>query len=120
MRERESKIALGKIIISLKDNNQGSTTLAHYPVFDFKIKYIDIQYYYICNEFVCQKIKVTNISMEEMIANNFTKAFIYIKFHHFIKQINMIQNSTISIATIVKAICISVIKLFFIRIGQFV
>ena len=38
------------IVISLKDENQGSIALTSKPAFQIKINRIDIQQHYICNE----------------------------------------------------------------------
>lgn len=47
---------VSNIVILLKGNNQELIALAYNPVFHFKTKNIDIQYYYICNEVLFQKI----------------------------------------------------------------
>lgn len=80
---------VGNIVIPLKGDNQGSITLAHNQIFYSKTKHIDIQHYYIYNEVISQKIQLSYMPTEEIIANGFTKALTYIKFHYFIEQIDM-------------------------------
>lgn len=86
----KEKTNFKEMIIPLKNNNQGSIVLAHNPTYYSKMKHIDIQYYYICDEIVSQKIELSYIPTEKIIANRLTKALTYIKFYHFIQQINII------------------------------
>lgn len=75
--------------IPLKGDNQGSIALAHNPVFHSRTKLIDIQHHYIRNEVASQRIELSYVSTEEMIADGLTKALTHAKFHRFIEQMNM-------------------------------
>ncbi len=77
------------MIILLKSNNQRLIALAQNLVFYFKIKYIDIQHYYIHNKVVSWRIKSSYILTKKMIVDSLIKTPTYIKFHHIIKQINI-------------------------------
>lgn len=77
------------ITISLKNDNQGSIVWAHNPVFHARTKNIDIQHNYIRDEVAAQKIKLLYVPTSKMIADGFTKALTYVKFHGFITQIKM-------------------------------
>ncbi len=79
----------GEIVIPLKGDNQGSIALAHNPVFHSKTKHIDIQHHYIRDEVAAQRIQMSYIPTDEMIADGLTKALIHIKFYRFIEQMNM-------------------------------
>ncbi len=85
----EEETNIGEMIIPLKGNNQGSIALAHNPVFHFRTKYINIQYHYIRDEVASQKIKLSYVTTEEMIADGLIKALTLVKFHCFIEQMNM-------------------------------
>lgn len=78
-----------QIVIPLKGDNQGSIALAHNPVFHSRTKHIDIQHHYICDEVAAQRIQLSYVSTDEMIANDLTKALTHAKFHRFIEQMNM-------------------------------
>lgn len=73
------------IIILLKDNNQGSIALAYNLVFHLRIKYIDIQNYYIRDEIALKIIKFSYILIDEMITDGLTKALKYVMFHKFVE-----------------------------------
>lgn len=75
----------GEIIIPLKDDNQGLIALTHNLVFHSKTKYINIQYHYICNKVASWRIELSYVPTDEMIANDLTKALIYVKFYRFVK-----------------------------------
>lgn len=77
------------IVISLKDNNQGSIALAHNAVFYSRTKHIDIQHHYICNKVASKRIELSYIPTDQMITNGLTKALSYVKFHSFVKQMRM-------------------------------
>ena len=77
------------IVIPLKGGNQGSIALAHNPVFHSRTKHIDIQHDYIRDEVASQRIELSYVRTEEMIANGLTKALTRVKFHCFIEQMNM-------------------------------
>lgn len=77
------------IVIPLKGDNQGSIALAHNPVFHSRTKHIDIQHHYICDEVAAQRIQLSYIPTNEMIADGLTKALTHVKFHRFIEQMNM-------------------------------
>lgn len=74
-----------EIVIPLKRDNQGSIALAHNPVFYSKTKHINIQHHYIRNEVAAQRIQLSYIPTDEMIANGLTKALTHVKFHCFIE-----------------------------------
>lgn len=78
-----------EIVISLKGDNQGSIALAHNPIFHSRTKHIEIQYHYIRDEVATQRIQLSYIPTDEMIANNLTKALTHVKFQRFLEQINM-------------------------------
>lgn len=86
-RERGSKLRglHSNIIILFRGENGGSIALVHNPVFYSRIKHFNIQHHYIRNEMVCQRIKLSYVLMEQIIADGLTKALIYIKFHYFIE-----------------------------------
>ena len=77
------------IVIPLKGDNQSSIALAYNPVFHSRTKHIDIQHHYICDEVAAQRIQLSYIPTNEMIADGLTKALTHVKFHCFIEQINM-------------------------------
>lgn len=79
----------GEIVIPLKGNNQGSIALAHNPVFHSRTKYIDIQYHYIRDKVASKRIELCYVLTDKMIVDVLTKALTYVKFYHFIKQMNM-------------------------------
>lgn len=62
------------IVIPLKGDNQGSMALAYNPLFYSRTKHINIQHYYIRNEVASQRIKLSYVPTEEMIADGLTKA----------------------------------------------
>lgn len=78
-----------QMIIPLKGDNKGSIALAHNPVFHSRTKYIDIQHYYIRDEIESRRIELSYVPTEEMIADGLTKGLTHVKFHRFIKQMNM-------------------------------
>lgn len=78
-----------EIVISLKGDNQGSIALAHNPVFHSRNKHINIQHHYIHDEVAAQRIELSYIPTNEMIADGLTKALTHVKFHRFIEQMNM-------------------------------
>lgn len=79
----------GEIVIPLKGDNQGSIALAHNPVFHSRTKHIDIQHHYIRDEVASKKIELSYVPTDQMIADGLTKALTHVKFHCFIKQMNM-------------------------------
>ena len=86
----EDKSGVDKsIVIPLKGDNQGSIALAHNPVFHSRTKHIDIQHHYIRDEVAAQRIQLSYIPTDEMIADGLTKALTHVKFQHFIEQMNM-------------------------------
>lgn len=78
-----------QMIIPLKGDNKGSIALAHNPVFHSRTKHIDIQLHYIRDEIESRRIELSYVPTEEMIADGLTKALTHVKFHRFIKQMNM-------------------------------
>ena len=80
---------VGDIVIPLKGDNQGSIALAHNPVFHSRTKHIDIQHHYIRDEVASQRIQLSYVPTEEMIADGLTKALTHVKFHRFIEQMGM-------------------------------
>ena len=80
---------VGDIVIPLKGDNQGSIALAHNPVFHSRTKHIDIQHHYIRDEVASQRIQLSYVPTEEMIADGLTKALTHVKFHRFVEQMNM-------------------------------
>lgn len=80
---------VGDIISSLKGDNPGSIALAHNPVFHSRTKHIDIQHHYIGDEVASQRIQLSYVPTEKMIADGLTKALTQVKFHRFIEQMNM-------------------------------
>lgn len=78
-----------RIIISLKNGKQGSIALAHNPIFDSRTKDIDIQHRYIWDEVAANRIQLSYVPTNEMIANGLTKALTRIKFHGFVEQMRM-------------------------------
>ncbi len=87
--EDESGGASKPIVIPLKGDNQGLIALAHNPVFQSRTKHIDIQHHYSRDEVTAQKIQLSYISTDDMIADGLTKALTHVKFHRFIEQMNM-------------------------------
>lgn len=81
----ERKNELRNIVISFKSDNQGSIVLAHNSDFHTRIKYIDIQHHYIYDKAVAHRIQLLYISINEMMADNLTKAMIYDIFYCFVK-----------------------------------
>lgn len=77
------------IVISLKNDKQGSIALAHNPVFHSKTKHIDIQHRYISDEVATNRIQLSYVPTNEMIANGLIKALTRIKFHGFVEQMRM-------------------------------
>lgn len=57
-KEKKSEIIVSEILILSRSSNQGSIILVYNLVFNSKIKYIDIQYNYICNKVLSQKYQV--------------------------------------------------------------
>lgn len=53
------------------------------------MKYIDIQYHYICDEVTLKRIDLSYVPTGQMIADDLIKALTYVKFHNFIEQIGM-------------------------------
>ncbi len=78
-----------QIVIPLKGNNQGSIALAHNPVFHSRIKHIDIQHYYICDEVASKKMELSYVPTDQMIADGLTKALTHVKFYGFIEQMRI-------------------------------
>ena len=89
------------IVIPLKGDDQDSIALAHNPVFHSRTKHIDIQHHYIRDEVAAQRIQLSYIPTDKMIADGLTKALTHVKFHRFIEQMNM--QSIVSTVTINKA-----------------
>ena len=77
------------ITIPLKGDNQGSTALAHNPVFHSRTNHIDIQHHYIRDEVASKRIEFSYVPTEQMIADGLTKALTHVKFHGFIEQMRM-------------------------------
>ena len=75
--------------IFLKGNNQGSIALTHNSVFHARTKHIDIQHHYIYDKVTLGRIDFQYISMSEIIADGLTKALTQVKFHIFVKQMQM-------------------------------
>lgn len=73
------------IIIFLKNNNLQLMVLIYNLIFYSRTKYIDIQYYYICNKISSQKIHLSYILINEIINDSLTKTLIYITFYYFIE-----------------------------------
>lgn len=53
------------ITIPLKDDNQGSISLAHNPVLHTRTKHIDIQHHYIRNEVAAQRIELLYVPISD-------------------------------------------------------
>ena len=86
----EDELGVSKSIsILLKSDNQGLIALIHNPVFYSRTKHIDIQHHYIQGKMAAQKIKLSYIPTNKMIADSLIKALTHIKFHHLIEQMNM-------------------------------
>ena len=87
---RRRKYELGaNISIPLKSDNLGSIALEYNPGFHSRIKYTDIQYHYIRDKVATQKILLSYIPTDRMIANGLIKALTHIKFHYFMEQMIM-------------------------------
>ncbi len=80
---------VGEIVIPLKGDNQRSITLAHNPVVHSRTKHINIQHHYIRDEVASQRIQLFYIPTDEIIADGLTKPLTHVKFHRFIKQMNI-------------------------------
>lgn len=79
-----------EIVILLRGDNQKYIVLVHNPVFHSITKYIDIQYYYIRDQVAYKRIKLSYILTEEMIAEKFMKALIYLFSLGFVDEMRMI------------------------------
>lgn len=75
------------MVISIEKNNQRLIILAHNSVFYLKTKYINIQYYYICDKMVLKKNKLFYISTNQIIRNGLIKTLANIKFYCSINSI---------------------------------
>ncbi len=75
--------------ISLKGDNQKSIALAHNPVYHVWTKHINIKPDYICDKVAAGRINLQYIPINKIIADGLTKAFTQVKFHIFIKRMNM-------------------------------
>lgn len=73
----------------LKSNNSRSILLTYNPTYYTKIKYIDIKHHYICEKVDIRQINFQYIITFKMIVDGLTKSLSHIKFHNFIKQINI-------------------------------
>ncbi len=56
-----------------------------------KLKHVDIQNYWLCQEYQQDHISVCYIDLKSMIANNLTKAFLLNSHCQFLAQMNLID-----------------------------
>ena len=77
------------IVISLKNNNQGSIALAHNPVFHSRTKHVNIQHHSIYDKVGPKRIELSYVLTEEIVVDGLMKALTHVKFHSFIEQIRM-------------------------------
>ncbi len=78
------------IIMDLRGDNQSAIALSHNPVLHTRTKHIDIQHHYIRDEVLGERIKLTYVPTEEMVADGLTKPLGPVKFEEFLKQLRML------------------------------
>jgi hypothetical protein len=70
-------------------DNQGATALVSNPEYYARMKYIDIQWYFICEQVAARAVMLKYVSTIEMIADSLTKLLTHVKFEQFIKALSM-------------------------------
>lgn len=88
MRRGKSR-ELKPIVILLKGNNKGSIALTQNLVFYSRTEYINIQHYYIRDEVASKWIKLSYISIDEMVADGLINKLTHVKFQKFVEQMTI-------------------------------
>ena len=80
--------------IILKGNNQSAIALASNPVLHQQTKHIDIQHHYIRDKVNAKRIKICYVPTSKIVADRLTKPLVLVKYHTFIKQLEMFSLTT--------------------------